>query len=372
MTFIFIHFFLRCKSWQFLNPEDTASVLNNENNVCSTDIKHCCSSSESDELSAIRCRKEHGRYVIIGDMAYRDSQWTGQLQKKTHKTGNSSLFIIEVDLVCTGLLQIQMYPKNKHHFFYKEKRKTSKMMPYHVTIATNPTPTVQVKNVTTKDLVCSITLPDETCGQQLGIVTCETNKTDHHDNSFQWQMWSSVIEKRISQVETCTDSPISNLLYRYSDGSLLLVNSTDNYVRGGYISPLYHKSKWNNKRNTIGLLISLDEKGSAKGEIQIKKIFRNQKEDDNVKLRLFVSEGNCLIIRSISTNNDYINFNIDFIHFYGLYGFPDGFVIDKGKKYKVEDDLSKNRRIFNQHRIYTFSHLQLDTKTDHIIRWTYF
>ena len=43
MTFIFIHFFLRCKSWQFLNPEDTASVLNNENNVCSTDIKHCCS-----------------------------------------------------------------------------------------------------------------------------------------------------------------------------------------------------------------------------------------------------------------------------------------------------------------------------------------
>ena len=43
-------------------------------------------------------------------------------------------------------------------------------------------------------------MPDETCGQQLGIVTCETNKTDHHDNSFQWQMWSSVIEKRISQV----------------------------------------------------------------------------------------------------------------------------------------------------------------------------
>ncbi|CAG2251877.1 unnamed protein product [Mytilus edulis] len=190
-----------CKSWQFLNPEDTATVLDNENNVCSTDIKHCCSSSASDELSALRCRKEHDRYVIIGDMAYRDSQWTGQLQKKTHKTGHSSLFTIEVDIVCTGVFQIQMYPKTNHRFFYKEKRKTSNIMPYHVTIATNPIPTVIVTNATTKQLVCSVTLPVEICGQRLGIVTCETNKTDHHDNSFQWQIWSSFIEKKISQVQ---------------------------------------------------------------------------------------------------------------------------------------------------------------------------
>ncbi|XP_063427626.1 uncharacterized protein LOC134711111 [Mytilus trossulus] len=164
-------------------------------------------------------------------------------------------------------------------------------------------------------------------------------------------------------------NPVPNLEQR---GTLLLVNSTDNYVRGGYIYPLYDKSKWNNKRKTIGLIISLDENGSAKGEIQIKKILRNQKEDDYVKLRLFVSKGNCLIVRSMSTNKDNNNLEIDFIQFYGLYGFPDGFSIDKRKKYKVEDDLSKNRRIFNQNRIYTFSHLQLDTKTDHIIRWTYF
>ncbi|CAC5405512.1 unnamed protein product [Mytilus coruscus] len=340
MNFIFIQIFLRCKSWQFLNPQDTAAWLNNENNVCFTDIKHCCSSSELDDLSAVQCMKEHDRYVIVDDMVYRDGQWTGQLQKKTHNAGHSSLFTIEVDLVCNGVLQIQMYPKTKHRLFYKEKRKTSNIMPYHVLVATNPTPTVRVENVTTKELVCTITLPAVTCGQQLGIVSCELNNTDHHSNRFQWQIWSPILGKTTSQ------------------GTLLLVNSTDNYVRGGYISPLYDKSKRSNKRyilliycrNTIGLLISLDENGSAKGEIQIKKIFRNQKEDDYVNLRLYVSEGNCLIITSISANNDSNNFDIDFIQFYGLYGYPDGFVIDKGKKYKVEDDLSKDRRIFNQHR----------------------
>lgn len=42
---------------------------------------------------------------------------------------------------------------------------------------------------------------------------------------------------------------------------------------------------------------------------------------------------------------------INYITFYGLYGYPDSFVIDKGKRYKVEDDTSNNRRISNKNEV---------------------
>jgi hypothetical protein len=42
---------------------------------------------------------------------------------------------------------------------------------------------------------------------------------------------------------------------------------------------------------------------------------------------------------------------LDVIHFYGLYGYPDSFVIDKGKKYKIEENLTGKRRITNKSRV---------------------
>lgn len=42
---------------------------------------------------------------------------------------------------------------------------------------------------------------------------------------------------------------------------------------------------------------------------------------------------------------------LDIIHFYGLYGYPDSFVIDKGKRYKIEENLTGKRRITNKFRV---------------------
>lgn len=42
---------------------------------------------------------------------------------------------------------------------------------------------------------------------------------------------------------------------------------------------------------------------------------------------------------------------LDVIHFYGLYGYPDSFVIDKGKKYRIEENLTGKRRITNKSRV---------------------